>query len=99
MLTTRRYFAFILAALMIFCMTMAQPASAFDSITTSPMLNERYISNILNSGIRYYAFVYTEDPGFNWYRDNLIGLNTCQEGYLYVKDYVTGDIWKVLENQ
>ena len=44
---------------------------------------------------RYFSFIYTNDEGWAWFRE-YIGPNECEEGYLYVKDTISGRITKLL---
>lgn len=91
---TRKILSVFVAIMMM--TTLLVPVVATDSTATTTV-NEIYISNVLNAGIRYFPFVYTMDDGFAWFRDNIIGTNDCCEGYLYVKDLQTGSIWQVLD--
>ena len=45
-----------------------------------------------------FPFIYSEGEEFAWFRDNVIGSNSCIEGYLYVKNLTDGSITKILDD-
>lgn len=46
--------------------------------------------------INLFPFVYTEG-GAAWYEENIIGENDCKLGYMYVKNFDTGEITQILD--
>ena len=46
--------------------------------------------------INLFPFVYTEGSAV-WYEENIIGENDCKLGYMYVKNFDTGEITQILD--
>lgn len=43
-------------------------------------------------GLTYYPFIYSSGDGFRWFVEKVVGPTNCKDGYLYVKNLVTGQI-------
>ena len=44
-----------------------------------------------------FPFIYSEDGDFEWFVVNVIGPNSCEQGYLYVKNLDTSEIVQILD--
>ena len=87
----------VLCILLALCLCGASMGGS-SAYAVSMDLEDESITDIRSEiDLQYYPFVYTEDEGFALFREVIGDCSSCIPGYLYVQDWNTREIWKVLD--